>query len=373
MKKLLIISPTPTHPTNAGNRQCILSFADLLKEIGYEIYFMYVTYNTNDNSFNLTKEYWKEYFIYKKITPLQRFLTKIIRRIFSSQRVDLYMFQPWMFKKFIKNIDRKYKFDSVLINYIWLSNLANAFKTNNISLFTHDVFTYRNLRLMGKYWFSCTPNQEAKCINRVKNVLAIQEQETIYYKYLSYKTKVYCVYSPFKFIEKNICCNKNLLFFSGPNIINIVAIEKFIYEIMPSIVKEIPNIKLYIGGGICNELKNINFKQYIILKGAYDNPDDFYNIGDICINPINEGTGLKIKTFEALSYGKTVIASKHSIEGVYNQLNCPVLIAETANEYVNYIKEYLTNEDKLIVKRENARKYINELNNYISNTLKAII
>lgn len=188
MKKILIISPRPTHPINAGNRQCIFSFANLLKEIGYEVYFLYITHNTSDTSFNLTKEYWGNHFFYKKIGIIQKGLAKIAKKLISSQSLDLYMDQPWMFKRFIKSIDQQYKFDGVFINYIWLSNLANYFNTKNISLFTHDVFTYRNLRLNGEYWFSCTPNQEAKCINRVKNVLAIQEQEANFYKYLSYKT-----------------------------------------------------------------------------------------------------------------------------------------------------------------------------------------
>lgn len=86
-----------------------------------------------------------------------------------------------VYQSILKRIQQTYKFDNVILNYIWLSKIANYFKGNTI-LFTHDVFSFRNPRLIGYYWISCTPNEEAKCINRVNYVLAIQEQEAQYYK-----------------------------------------------------------------------------------------------------------------------------------------------------------------------------------------------
>ena len=42
MKKLLIVSDTPTHPVSGGNRACILQNVDLLRNMGFDIYFLYV-------------------------------------------------------------------------------------------------------------------------------------------------------------------------------------------------------------------------------------------------------------------------------------------------------------------------------------------
>lgn len=57
MKKVLIISDTPTHPTNTGNKMCILSYATLLQDMGYDVYFLYFTRERNSNTFTQNKDY----------------------------------------------------------------------------------------------------------------------------------------------------------------------------------------------------------------------------------------------------------------------------------------------------------------------------
>lgn len=49
--------------------------------------------------------------------------------------------------------------------------------------------------------------------------------------------------------------------------------------------------------------------------GVVGNPREFYERIKIAISPIRFGGGLKIKVFEALSYGRPVLATQHSIDG----------------------------------------------------------
>jgi glycosyltransferase involved in cell wall biosynthesis len=49
--------------------------------------------------------------------------------------------------------------------------------------------------------------------------------------------------------------------------------------------------------------------------GIVESPSSFYEIINVALSPIRFGGGLKIKVFEALSYGKPVLATKHSIDG----------------------------------------------------------
>lgn len=110
---------------------------------------------------------------------IQKAIFKITRKIPLKIYSDIWLHKPWFIKAYIKKIQQTYKFDSVILNYIWLSKIANYFKGNTI-LFTHDVFSFRNPRLIGYYWISCTPNEEAKCINRVNYVLAIHRKSAIH-------------------------------------------------------------------------------------------------------------------------------------------------------------------------------------------------
>ena len=56
----------------------------------------------------------------------------------------------------------------------------------------------------------------------------------------------------------------------------------------------IPLIKnqfnLLIGGKICEILKKKTLASNIILCGVYDNPNTFYQQGDIVINPVFNGS-----------------------------------------------------------------------------------
>lgn len=40
--RILIVSKCPTHPTDAGNRWGILAQTEILRELGNEIYFLYI-------------------------------------------------------------------------------------------------------------------------------------------------------------------------------------------------------------------------------------------------------------------------------------------------------------------------------------------
>lgn len=51
-RKILVVSPTPSHPQNAGNRSRIFEFLSILKSMGFEIHFLY--YNMESKSKHVT-------------------------------------------------------------------------------------------------------------------------------------------------------------------------------------------------------------------------------------------------------------------------------------------------------------------------------
>ncbi len=125
-----------------------------------------------------------------------------------------------------------------------------------------------------------------------------------------------------------------------------------------------PEARLIIGGGICESL--IAYRANgVILKGYVDDIASFYKLGDIAINPVFQGTGLKVKTFEALSFGKIVVTHKHSIEGIYNKSIAPIFSADKAQKYSELLINALKTVDRNTV-REQSIGYINQLNSYIN-------
>lgn len=369
MKRILIISDCPTHPVNAGNRMCINAYSKLLSDNGYDVYFLLVNANIQSIDFAETAQVWKDHFFYHRKTFLSRIKNKIVQTIpFLKKLIDIDFYYPDNLTGLVRRLNRKHKFNGVIINYIWLTKLSLHLKDIPVALFTHDVFSYRNERIGFNHWISCPPDQEAKCINRVTDILAIQKNEGIFFSYLAYNApKIHIVYTPFYFTEPVITGNNNILFFSGSNQLNIISIVNFINNIFPYIRKEIPSVQLHIGGGICDILLKelANMPTDVILHGNYSDPADFYKLGDVAINPVSQGSGLKIKSFEALSFGKTVISAPHGTEGIFDSENCPIYIADQANEYINILKLILGNREKLIQNMIECDNYLKRMNKYI--------
>ncbi len=106
-------------------------------------------------------------------------------------------------------------------------------------------------------------------------------------------------------------------------------------DIFPSIIQKFPSVKLCIGGSICKSIKEIYVNcPNIEFLGYVDKEEDFYKKADVVINPTFQGTGLKIKTFEAIAYDKVCIAHPHSLIGIYKPEEAPILSSVRPNDWV---------------------------------------
>ena len=232
---------------------------------------------------------------------------------------------------------------------------------------THDCFSYKNLALDLQCYRSTTPNEEAKALQNIKHIFAIQDEEAIFFKKLSPKSLIYTIYSKYQFYKQPIKLNSNILFFSGPNDFNLNGIHWFITEILPLIKKRNPSIRLIIGGGISNKICHKYNDSNIEFKGYIENSADFYELGNIVINPVYQGTGLKIKTFEALSFGKVVLAHPHSAEGIFKKESAPIFFSKNPHEWSDFINRIISDEEMILTHQQQACQYICGLNEYITN------
>ena len=159
---------------------------------------------------------------------------------------------------------------------------------------------------------------------------------------------------------------------SGKSILNVNGIHYFITEVFPLILEEEPEVQLVIGGSICDVLPQIE-NSNIKLLGRIDEEEKFYEMGDIAINPIYQGTGLKIKTFEALAYGKVTIVHPHSAEGIYQPQKAPVFIGHTPQEFAKHVVDALSDIKLRKLYSDKAVAYIQDLNLFIERQYHQIL
>lgn len=365
-KRILVAADVHTHPLRSGNQQCIMQYVEILRQLGCEVYFLYLDLYEGRFITEETRNYWGDHFFYYRTPSLQIISQKIRRRIercYYSPHLDTYY--PKGITQFVNELHEKYRFDGLIVNYVWNSKLAEC-RIPIKAIFTHDVFTDRNEKLGIKdAWYSYPQSEEEKGISRFSEVLSIQDEESEWYRKLAPGCNVRTVYSSFTFVDQPVTANKNILFFSGGGKLNKNGIDRFIKEIWPLLKEKDSELKLLLGGGICHAFENEMLPEDIILQGCYDNPDEFYALGDICINPVYSGSGLKIKTFEALAHGKVTIVDPHSALGVYRPDLIPLFRVKTAQDYLNVVLQFIGNEGMLAGQQDACKKYIQELNNYI--------
>ncbi|MCM1501093.1 MAG: glycosyltransferase [Bacteroidales bacterium] len=368
MKKILVAADMTTHPCIGGNNQCVMQYVKCLKQLGFDVYYLLIgTHGQSKESVDETLAYWGDHIFYYKTPKWQFFLQRIYKRLVRKaypNNIDFYY--PCGLNSYVNDLHSKYDFTGLIVNYIWESRLAFC----NIpirAIYTHDVFAFRDERMCaGSDWHHYSVEEEAKAIRRFPHVLAIQDVERDYFKFLAPKSKVLSVYSGFTFVDQPVCGNKNILFFSGRGKLNIEAITKFINEVFPLVLERDSDIHLLLGGQICSCFTREELHPNIELKGSYESPDDFYGLGDIVINPVFEGSGLKIKTFEAIAHGKVTIVDPHSAVGIYKLEKSPLLIAAEPQDYVDEIKKHICSHKPLEYNKAKCKEYIEDLNKYIS-------
>ena len=62
--------------------------------------------------------------------------------------------------------------------------------------------------------------------------------------------------------------------------------------------------------------------------GIVESPSSFYSVVGVALSPVRFGGGLKIKVFEALSFGKPVLATQHSIDGFPQNIEDVVTVVD---------------------------------------------
>jgi hypothetical protein len=216
-------------------------------------------------------------------------------------------------------------------------------------------------------WLSLYKDQEKKALKRADLILATHKNDADYFSNLSGKKNVIFNYIPEITTLPKKLFEKKLLYIASDNEINKATIESFITTTFSLILKSHPDTQLLIGGKICKKLSTKNAK--VILIGEVENIKNFYSLGDIVINPEMNGTGYKVKTLEALSFGMPVVATTAGAAGAIQPFSNHLFIADTPEEFTKAVNDLFCNNEVLLQTSINAHKWVNGYKERIANTL----
>ena len=384
MKKILMIAKCPTHPTNAGNRWGILAMCKAFMDLGCNVHFLYIEERAldkcrkeeYDNALNMSRAYWNNNFHIFSVTKLHKVCKNFLLR-YRKKKCDyhqgLYDEYPAGIDKYVANLQSKFQFDVCIVNYIYMTKLFDSVKFKKMACFTHDAFAYKNLVVKENcLWMDA--HQEATALQKCTDIFAVQDEEMHYFHILSPNSRHYNIYSKYTYIPQSIVNNKNIVFLSGNNEFNQNGLKWFIENIFPLIREKFKESKLLIAGGICKVIRGVyDDIDGVELKGYVDDPKGFYALGDVAINPTYQGTGLKIKTFEAIANDKVTMVHPHSMTGVYKKDSAPLFASDNPEEWVAYLDTIWEHPEKIRQIKKRNQSYLEDMNKFIIHEYKRFL
>ena len=200
--KVLIVSSNQSHPTDAGNRTAIMGQVQILQHLGCDVHFLFVDMALHQTDESQMKEFWGENYHVFHLNPLRK-----VRRIFIDKVRATLCHGRWLcddhypfgLENYVEHLNNLLHFDAIVLQYIRLSRLLTYTSIPKKAIYTHDVFSYKDLRTGAPFYEACNAHEEAKALQRCPNIFAIQEEEATYYNYLAPKSKIYTVYSHFEY------------------------------------------------------------------------------------------------------------------------------------------------------------------------------
>lgn len=370
-KRILFISETVVIPIERGNRKRVYNLINLAREAGCTVDFLYLhTYSNEDAA--ATREWIGEdhfFTVENKKRSFSVFCKRKVRKVLEILHI------PGLFKYF--SIDEKmdpaidgfmteflkeHKYDVVWIEYIFNSRPLLSVPEGVVKVIdTHNAFTFKRqmYEAVGykNYEFALTKEEEAKGLSRADWVVAIQEEEADFFRTIvPASTKVCTIGENMPLKEAAVAPNKNILFIGSFYVVNRDGIKHFTQDILPILKKKGADFNFQIAGTICKHIPDSPDYEKL---GIVDDVGDAYRNARVVINPVRHGTGLNIKTIEALSYTKPLVSHSIGVRGLRSDF--PIaMVTDDDEAFADALIEILESDEKAKELSDNAERFMKE-------------
>jgi polysaccharide biosynthesis protein PslH len=377
MKRILIVTPTATHPQNAGNRRRLHTLGQILTEEGFELHWVHVRQERGFDEGGMAAE-WPNVTALPVMSPKEKPIRKIYRRLqrwlprSCALPFDVDDWYSVNLDSHLLQLHAQFHFDAVIVEYVWFSKALNIFGNDVLKIIdTHDTFAGRQRlflkRGLSPGWFFTTRRSEAKALNRADVALAIQENDARHLQSLTSKRVVIVGHQTPVASHSRKRDGATVLFVGSRNGPNLDGLRWFLRESWPIIHREEPGALLVVAGNCCEKLSPEPAMQ---LLGEVSNVEALYESATVVINPTQFGTGLKIKTIEALGMGCPVVSTQIGAEGIAERA---YLRRDGAKEFAEGVLALLRNPSKRDALSAEAKAFVRDYNVNVRATLREIL
>ncbi len=354
-KKVLVITHNVPVPVNSGDTLRLKNLLQFFKEEDYEVIVVYFADLDHEKVIESTKRLLDySYFCldYKNlITKFNRYykmvLSQIKRNAIKVSFMDLQM------RLAVKKVVAEHKPDVAVAEYIFMAPYLKYTGKKTLKIIdTIDVFSRKNDEECShgmKFPLACSKSEERRYLLHGDIIMGIQPDETKILKELVPEKRVVNVGvdMPMYKNDKPESENKVILIVGGSNQNNIHGVKFFIEKCWNKIYSSHRDVILRIVGQVGKPFEN-EALQGVELVGVVNDLKDEYQNADIVVNPVVAGTGLKIKTIEAISCCRPIVSTPNGVGGIVfaDDEPVPYIVAVSWDEFTEKIIKLLNSEDE---------------------------
>jgi polysaccharide biosynthesis protein PslH len=351
VSRILLVAPVATHPSDTGASARVRHMGESLVGLGHEVHFLHLQQTLRADP-TAMQRYWRERLhVFQSLSPasfLGRARRKAIRLVGKTFHLNLPVdcyFDPEA-AAFVRQLVTEGGFEVAVLSYVFYSRLLEWMPAPVRKLIdTHDVFSdrYRLYRAHGQAneFFSTGRLEEAKALGRADAVLAIQEWDAGHFRSLT--TRPVAVVGHLAPVMEGPpappASAPAILFVGGPMGINVHAMTWFTGRVLPAVRRRVPEAELWLAGGIGArvgpEVAGVR------RLGFVDSLGDVYRRAAIVINPQQFGTGLSIKSVDALLHGRPLVTTVSGARGLENGVGTAFRQADSADAFAESLIELL--------------------------------
>ena len=118
---------------------------------------------------------------------------------------------------------------------------------------------------------------------------------------------------------------------------NVDAMLWFCAEIMPKILKELPEATFHIIGSKMPKSVHALASDHVVTHGYVENVDPFFESCLLSVAPLRFGAGVKGKTNQSMSFGVPVVSTSIGAEGMHLTHEKDILLADGPKEFAKQV------------------------------------
>jgi len=318
---ILYFSPFPSHPSNHGNQATIQQFAQQFQKMGHKVHFALLQSGMYSREHEqMMRDAWDTFDILPNSHPL-------------GSNGHPIPFDGWYEEGLgerIRLLCARYDIDIVFCSYIFQSKMLEYVPNYILKVIdTHDKMgdRYEMLRKNGQplEFFSCTPEEEGAYLRRADVVVARRAEEARYFDSVTgQKTAIVIphVEAP-QFLDRNFDSLKHVGVVASANRINLAIVRELLEAIdrklgdgaCPFIVHVAGQVKDMVQTLPANE-RAVFARSWVRMHGFVPDIAKFYGDVNLVISPVTMGTGINVKTVQAMAYGMPLLTTECGSKGV---------------------------------------------------------